>query len=38
MSALDPIVSVRPAYMPTGHRGDYRPEHQPYRRSERESA
>ena len=34
MSALDPVVSVRPAYLPTGPRGDYRPEHRPYRRGE----
>ncbi len=34
MSALDPTVYARPAYLPTGPRGDYRPEHRPYRRDE----
>lgn len=34
MNALDPVVSARPAYLPTGPRGDYRPEHLPYRRDE----
>lgn len=34
MSALDPVVSARPAYLPTGPRGDYQPEHCPYRRGE----
>ncbi len=34
MSALDPVVSARPAYLPTGPREEYRGEHPVYRRDE----
>ena len=32
MSALDPVVSARPAYLPTGPREEYRGERPVYRR------
>ena len=34
MSALDPVVSARPAYLPTGPREEYRGERPIYRRDE----